>query len=215
MSRHAKGNGAGLWGVAMLSLILLSLTAGAAYCADAPATIVFLRHGEKPKAGLGQLDCQGLNRALALPRIVRRSFGKPDAIFAPDPAAVKADSGAPYDYVRPLATIEPTAIAFGLPVNAGIGFSDIAGLQAAIEQAISSPSSGHAPFVLVAWEHKIIVAVVKALMSAHNGNPADVPNWDDADFDSMYVVTVRAGDAKAAFTRKHEGLNGLSKACPR
>jgi hypothetical protein len=30
-------------------------------------TIIFIRHGEKPLSGLGQITCQGLNRALALP----------------------------------------------------------------------------------------------------------------------------------------------------
>jgi hypothetical protein len=46
-------------------------------------TIVFLRHGEKPDKEIGQLNCQGLNRALALPRILSSKFGKPDYIFAP------------------------------------------------------------------------------------------------------------------------------------
>jgi hypothetical protein len=31
------------------------------------------------------------------------------------------DEGKPFDYVRRLATIEPKAIKFGLPVNASIG----------------------------------------------------------------------------------------------
>ncbi len=33
-------------------------------------TIVCVRHGEKPKGGLGQLNCKGLNRALALPKVL-------------------------------------------------------------------------------------------------------------------------------------------------
>ena len=49
-------------------------------------TIVLVRHGEKPAEGLGQLNCQGLNRALALPFVIERLFGRPDAVFAPDPA---------------------------------------------------------------------------------------------------------------------------------
>ncbi len=32
-------------------------------------TLVFVRHGEKPAQGYGQLNCQGLNRALALPAV--------------------------------------------------------------------------------------------------------------------------------------------------
>jgi hypothetical protein len=36
----------------------------------ADTTIVIVRHGEKPPAGLGQLSCQGLNRALALSQVL-------------------------------------------------------------------------------------------------------------------------------------------------
>jgi hypothetical protein len=52
-------------------------------------TIVVVRHGEKPSAGLGQLDCQGLNRALALPAVIAETFGRPSAVFAPNPADQK------------------------------------------------------------------------------------------------------------------------------
>lgn len=98
------------------------------------ATIVFIRHGEKPEGGLGQLNCQGLNRALALAPIIAKSFGKPDAIFAPNPSHPKEDAGKLYDYVRPLATIEPTAIWFGLPVDVSVDIYDREGLQAALEK---------------------------------------------------------------------------------
>src|ERR1700756_5865961 len=43
--------------------------------------------------------------------------------------------GLAYDYVRPLATIEPTAIAAGLPVDASIGLTDIATLKTRLEDA--------------------------------------------------------------------------------
>ena len=99
-----------------LSLVLLDGTR--AWSDGAVETIVLVRHGEKPDKGLGQLDCQGLNRALALPPVIAKTFGRPSAIFAPDPSRQKQDDGVSYDYVRPPATIEPTAIFFGLPVNA-------------------------------------------------------------------------------------------------
>jgi hypothetical protein len=63
-------------------------------------TIAFVRHSEKPEAGLGQLNSQGLNRALALPPVIANSSGR---IFAPNPSLQKEDSGRLYDYVRPLA----------------------------------------------------------------------------------------------------------------
>ena len=81
-------------------------------------TIVVLRHGEKAVGGLGQLNCMGLNRSLALPKLLIGRFGRADAIFAPNPASrVRENSFSTrsYSYVRPLATIEPTAIQLGLP----------------------------------------------------------------------------------------------------
>lgn len=176
--------------------------------ADAPERIVFVRHGEKPPLGLGQLDCRGLNRALALPAFFAKTFGKPDAIFAPDPAARKEDRGKLYDYVRPLMTIEPTAIAYGLPVDAHLAFDDVQGLRAALE----APRYAHA-LVFVAWEHRLIDVVVRDILKAHGADPALAPAWDDADFDGVDVVTLDGG--RASFTRLAEGLDGLPEACPR
>jgi hypothetical protein len=59
------------------------------------------------------------------------------------------DEGKPFDYVRPLATIEPTAIRFGLPVNASIGVSDPTGLQTELQRP-----EYHNALVIAAWEHK-------------------------------------------------------------
>jgi hypothetical protein len=119
------------------SLSLLMLTGTAARSDDTVETIVFIRHGEKPDKGLGQLNCKGLNRALALPSVIAKLFGRPSVIFAPDPSDRKVDDGEPYDYVRPLATIEPTAISLGLPVNASIGVSKMDQLQVALEQPLN------------------------------------------------------------------------------
>jgi len=55
---------------------------------------VLIRHGEKPPGGLGQLTCKGLNRSLALPSLLIGRYGKPDFIFAPDPAQ-RVDDGHP------------------------------------------------------------------------------------------------------------------------
>jgi len=193
----------------LISLTMLLLTGAAAD--NAVQTVVFIRHGEKPDKGLGQLNCQGLNRALALPSVIAKTFGRPDAIFAPDPSHRKIDAGEPFDYVRPLATIEPTAIAFGLPVNASIGYSDVVGLQAAIEQAQYRNA-----FILIAWEHNMIENAARALLAAHGGDVAVVPKWDGDDFDSIYVVTIsRSGDTtKASFALKHQGLDGQRDTCP-
>ena len=196
-------------GAAVLCVALLLVRQVAA--APESQTIILLRHGEKPALGLGQLNCQGLNRALRLPAVIAQQFGKPDVIFAPDPAVSKPDNGQPYNYVRPLATIEPTAIAFGLPVDASIGVNDIDALR----NRLDAPAL-HAARVLVAWEHVEIANLARRLLSEHGGDPALVPAWPPTDFDSIYVVSItRDGDASTAtFAHRQEGLNGLPTTCP-
>ena len=190
------------------ALLAASASIGSALAADGPERIVFVRHGEKPPKGLGQLSCKGLNRAIALPAYISKAFGKPDAIFAPNPAERKKDAGQPYDSVRPLITIEPTAIAYGLPVHAEIGFANVEALRTELE----APEYAHA-LVVVAWEHKLIDVVVRDMLAAHGADPAQVPTWDDADFDGVDVVTLDNG--KASFERTREGLDGQPDACPR
>jgi hypothetical protein len=155
--------------VALCSLIPTASAIGE-QADGATATIVFVRHGEKPESGLGQLNCRGLNRALALAPIIAKSFGRPDAIFAPNPSHPKEDAGRLYDYIRPLATIEPTAIWFGLPVDVSLDFQDGKGLQAALE---NRRMSDHNVFVLVAWEHRQIAPIVRALLAAHGDRCGD------------------------------------------
>jgi hypothetical protein len=200
---------------AFLSAAALVLAAAAA----AEETIVFVRHGEKPAAGLGQLDCQGLNRSLKLPAVIKAMFGKPKAIFTPDPAKQKEDGGVPYDYVRPLATIEPTAIAFGMPVNTQIGIDDAAGLKAELEK-----EDYHDALVLVGWEHKMINEVECQLMTGSgcafrkdaNGvkRSGDIVKWAGDDFDRIDVIKIDWSRRKATLETKSEGLNGQPQTCP-
>ena len=84
-----------------IAFSLLLLNGTQARSDDTIETLVLVRHGEKPDTGLGQLDCQGLNRALALPHVIAKTFGRPSAVFAPDPSRQMQDHGVAYDYVRP------------------------------------------------------------------------------------------------------------------
>jgi hypothetical protein len=175
-------------------------------------TIVFLRHGEKPPGGLGQLTCQGLNRALALPAVLLAKFGKADYLFAPNPAVRVFDGNVKgYDYVRPLATIEPTAIQLGMPVNTDYGFLAIDRL----ERELTRPRY-EGKVIFVAWEHRTLDEMVKQLMKRFGGSAAEVPPWPADDYDSLYVLRLdRHNAAKPiSFTYDHEGLDGLSADCP-
>jgi hypothetical protein len=190
-----------------LAILLLAITTAAA---RAEETIVFLRHGEKPSGGYGQLTCQGFNRSLALPPVLTGKFGKPDVLYAPSPAVKVADSAGTFYYVRPLATIEPTAIKLGMPVNTKYGYNAISTLQTALI------STGYANATLfVAWEHLELVKLVQNIMNAYGGG-VKVPAWSSTDYDSLYVVRVNyvGGTVNAQFTHEFEGLNGQPTSCP-
>jgi hypothetical protein len=173
-------------------------------------TIVCIRHGEKPHGGLGQLDCQGLNRSLALPPVLLGKFGTPQFIFACNPAE-KPDLNPDYYYVRPLATIEPTAILCGLPVNTKYGFQEIK----ALEKELQKDKYRHAT-VFVAWEHHLLDEFSKNVVKDNGGNVQDVPEWSGKDFDMIFVFkfTTENGQKKFSFSVDHEGLNGLSDKYP-
>ena len=180
-------------------------------------TIVFIRHGEKPANDEGQLTCQGLNRALALPEMLIARYGAAQYVFAPTTTKKPASKGAgvppgtAYSYVRPLMTIEPTAVRLGLPVETKFAFDEIGGLQS----ELTSPAYQRA-VVFVAWEHAAMDQLVKRLMSAFGSDASEVPDWPSDDYDSIFVVRIHTegGKRTVSFAHEQEGLNGLSKDCP-
>jgi len=167
-------------------------------------TIVLVRHGEKTSTELGQLDARGLNRSLALPDVLIGKYGKPDYIFAPNPSVQINSRNGGVSYIRPLATIEPTAIKLGMPVNTQIGFNNINQLQTELDKPMYSQA-----LVYVAWEHLAEDQFAKNFMKSFGANASVVPDWPGSDYDSIFVIrVVRNGPkATASFTLDHEGLN--------
>lgn len=191
-----------------IGLIVLLL---AAVDARAEQTIVFFRHGEKPSGGYGQLTCQGLNRALALPNVLLSRFPNPSYFYAPNPSVKISDPAGSFYYVRPLATIEPTVIRVGLSVNTNYGYNDVAGLKGVLIRASKANAT-----VYVSWEHDYLVKTVQSIMDSYGGG-ATVPAWTTGDFDSLYIVHVTYnadGSIHAWFEKSAEGLNGQSTTCP-
>jgi hypothetical protein len=183
--------------------------------ASAPATetIVGLRHGEKQvDPDIGQLNVRGLNRSLALPQVLLKKFGRPQYIFAPDPSStINSSDGARYCYIRPLATIEPTAIFCGMPVNTLFATGDIAGVETELRQ----PKYKNA-VVFVAWEHVLLEKLIRKLVQDLGGDGSQVPKWEHQDFDSLYIVkiTTQGGHTSGSFQLDHENIAGLSDGMP-
>jgi len=172
-------------------------------------TIVFIRHGETFLLGFGQLTCKGLNRALALPGVLVPKFGKPDEIYAPDPTGKSHDLGGTFDYVRPLATIEPTAIRLGMPVNCDYRFDHIKDLE---NELLSPQHTGK--LIFIAWEHKYLNQLVKDLLQLKGGNPNQVPDWPWYEYDRIYILRIPDGSGPITFAQDQENLNHVSDDCP-
>jgi hypothetical protein len=172
-------------------------------------TIIAIRHGEKPWDGLGNLTCRGLNRALAIPNVLLPRYGKPAFIFAPNPTE-KVDGGK-YYYVRPLVTIEPTAIRCQLPVNTAYGYTQIDKLAAELKK----PAYRHA-LVFVAWEHLFLDKFARLMVQSYGSDPAQVPSWSNDDYDTIFVLKIshQNGHDSLQFSTDHEGLNNVSDSCP-
>lgn len=172
-------------------------------------TIVFLRHAEKPVKGLGQITCQGYNRALALPKLLKSKFGTPDYIFAPA-ATLVPEHHTHYYYVRGVATIEPTAIHFGLPINMQYAAFEPDG----ISKELLKPKYREA-LIFISWEHINITRIIQKILASLGINGLHIPPWDSEDYDKLYVLSIdwHNHPPKASFEMYHEGLNGLHTIC--
>jgi hypothetical protein len=185
-------------------------TQQAAKAVDAKVeTIIFIRHAEKPEAGLGQLNCRGLNRALALPSVLASKFGTLDQIYAPDPTGKVHDPAGTFDYLRPLATIEPTAIRLGMPVNCNYHFYQIKDLET---ELLSPERLGQV--ILVVWEHHNLNQMVKDLVQTKGGDPKQVPDWSGDEYDRIDILRIPGGNGPVVFAQDHDNLNDLSDQCP-
>lgn len=205
--------------IAALALVLVTAVASTtqAQAPVAPAStvqrIVVMRHGEKPAAGLGQLACRGLARAIALPDVIIAKFGAPQFLFAPNPSRRKADSGKMYDYIRPLATLEPLAIRLGLPVDVQVGFDQ----PLALQRKLALPRYASATMV-VAWEHKIAADISRGIVKKFGGDGAQVEAWKFDDFDRLDVIDIKRTPGKPVeivYTRDKQGLDKISGDCPK
>jgi len=128
---------------------------------DGTQTLIFLRHGEKPAGGLGQLNCQGLNRAIELSTLLPEKFGKADYVFAANPTrnVEEGELDNSYSYIRPLMTISPSAIKLGLPVNIDFAANDTSDLADELLH-----DRYHNAIIYTAWSHGYLPELINSLL---------------------------------------------------
>jgi len=148
-------------------------------------TIFIMRHSEKPLEG-DNLSCQGLNRALALPKKLFNEIGTPDVIYVP---ALKLATST--RHARMFQTITPFAIKYNLAINSQFKADDFSNLKTAIFKQNGK--------VLLVWSHSEIKKLAKSF------GVKKAPNWQDDDFNSLWIVDYKSG--KAQLTVKNLALN--------
>jgi hypothetical protein len=146
--------------------------------------VVIIRHGEKPEKG-DNLSCQGMNRALQLPNVLRQKFGVPDFTYVP-----ALTCGTLTDHARMFQTVTPFAIKHNLTINSAFDESDYKNIVADVLQKTGT--------VLLVWEHKAIPHI------AHHLGVKEPLSWEDTDFDSIWIIDFSNG--KASLTRDQEGI---------
>lgn len=181
---------------------------------DGTQTLVFLRHAEKPGEGLGQLNCQGLNRAIDLATVLPERFGDADYVFAPNPTREVEEGSADksYSYIRPLMTISPSAIRLGLPVNIDYGANDTDDLARELTRDKYRNAT-----VYTAWSHGYLPDLINAVAGRAVGTPQTITDdWGGEDFDTLYVLTLTWHDGKATLLSRNvrQGLDDGDHDCP-
>lgn len=186
----------------------------AAQTTDGTQTLIFMRHAEKPVAGLGQLNCQGMNRAIALSTLLPRDYGKANFIFASDPSrhVEEGVNDESFSYLRPLLTISPSAIKLGLPVNIDYSANDTQDLADELMH-----DKYHGATIYTAWSHGYLPELINQVATEASGEDQSIlDDWDSNDFDSLYVLTLVWHNGKATIAHKlvKQGLNNGSVNCP-
>ncbi|MEI8279543.1 MAG: histidine phosphatase family protein [Bacteroidota bacterium] len=152
---------------------------------DASLKVVILRHAEKPKKG-DNLTCQGLNRAMQIPAVLVPKFGIPDYTYVPMMSHKESTN-----HARMMETVMPLAVKYNLTINSQYDKKDAEHVAADIKTKKGT--------VLMVWEHHALTDIVKAL------GVKEEYVWDDADYDSIWIVTYPNGIA--TLSKDKEGLH--------
>ncbi len=181
----------------MSKLSILSVLTGIAICAisiadadndndtpDPGLKVVIIRHGEKPIDG-DNLSCQGMNRALQLPKVLHQKFQIPHHTYVP---ALDCDKSTSHS--RMFQTVSPMAAKFNLKVNSKFDGEDVKDVAKDVLKKKGT--------VLMVWEHSKIQRLAKAL------GYTQAPAWDDGDYDGIWIITFANGTAE--WKRDNEGI---------
>ncbi len=149
-----------------MKLILIILFLSPAIFAM-PASIILMRHGEKPDQG-NELSERGWQRAKALPTLFDR-IGSPVALYGMSP---KNDDGS----IRAIQTLKYVAEKFKLVIQSDFNKKETVQLISDIKK--NKIYDGK--IVVICWEHKYIIEIAQLLGVTQN------INWPGKQFDRYW-----------------------------
>ena len=202
-----------------------------------PLTLIMVRHAEKPmnSDGLmiedGNLSAVGVRRAQRLPERLKALYGCPDMIISTNPAVkiLNRATGQHFNYVRPLTTIAPYSGILQFPVWTPYGYDQTEKLVQDLfgDKAFAPKADGAPKKILIAWEHSNVMKMTAEIFKDGRFTPMKgtmrnggrtwtcqtPPVWPECDFDSIWIVNIK--DGQACFTQQYEKLNtpSFQKAC--
>ncbi|HTD98105.1 MAG TPA: hypothetical protein VK668_02420 [Mucilaginibacter sp.] len=156
-----------------------------AFCQSEGLKVVIIRHGEKPDNG-DNLNCQGFNRSVELPKVLNAKFGSSATLFVPSIGTGKRSGNS-----RMFQTITPYAVKYNLAINSKYDEQDYQNIAANVLKRTG--------IVIMVWEHKAINNLAKAL------GVKQASQWQSNDFDSIWIITYKKS-GKAVLTIDKEGL---------
>lgn len=159
-----------------LALALSAHAAGGTTTGLADATVLIVRHGEKPDSGSG-LSPAGQARAQAYVAYFQ-PFMLDGAPFRPDVLMASADSKSS---ARERLTLTPLSQALKLPIDQRFADRDVQGLVAALS------SEAHGKSILIAWHHGQLAKLIKAF-GADAGSLLPNGKWPGDVFDWVVVL---------------------------
>jgi hypothetical protein len=151
-----------------------------------PATVLLIRHAEKPDTDDPNLSPLGFERARLIPRLFGaapapppHNLPRPDALFAARPTRRSN---------RPLETLTPLSGFLKLPINSDFAEYDVDDLAALL---LGGRFAGKV--VLVAWHHGALPELAEALGAIPPYDP-----WPDGQFDRIWRIDYGSGRAMLA-----------------
>ncbi len=163
--------------------LFLAVLLGPAGCAAGeekafPATVLLVRHAEKPPDADESihLSAEGKKRADALPGLFEASKARPDPL--PKPDFVFATESSKHSH-RPAETAEPLAKALDLKVRTPVKNEDFAKLA---KHVLTDPKYA-GKTVLICWHHGTMPQLARAL------GATDAPgDWKGSAFDRVWRI---------------------------